>query len=69
MIYSCENGFNSEMIAYVSKTFYVSPENRRVQLTAEEMRERRTRQLLMRQKKEAQSEAQIPLLIPSQLEI
>ncbi|KXN70007.1 P-loop containing nucleoside triphosphate hydrolase protein [Conidiobolus coronatus NRRL 28638] len=72
MVYNCENNPDSEMVAYVSKTFYVSPENlpenRRVQLTAEEMRERRTRELLMRKKEEAQPEAQ-HLSLPPQDEL
>ncbi|KAJ9055744.1 Cytoplasmic GTPase/eEF2-like protein (ribosomal biogenesis) [Entomophthora muscae] len=51
-VFGCSTDSDAPVVGYVSKTLYVSkdalPENRRVQLSAEEMREMRTRAQLLK---------------------
>ncbi|KAI8330977.1 hypothetical protein BC941DRAFT_475149 [Chlamydoabsidia padenii] len=73
-LYSCDTSDQAPVVAYVSKMFAVPsdllPENRRKQMTAEEMRERGKEQRLLRQQQQqrlaAQEDGGIPLQ-PEQL--
>ncbi|CAO3587467.1 unnamed protein product [Absidia cylindrospora] len=76
-LYSCDTSDEAPVVAYVSKMFAVPsdllPENRRKQMTAEEMRERGRQQRILRQQQQEQQkmaekveDGGIPLL-PEQL--